>query len=52
MGIHFYKPYTPGTRNRSVSDFKEITKNEPEPTLTSPWPKAAGRNNRGVSAGK
>lgn len=48
MGIHFYKPYTPGTRNRSISDFKEITTNKPEPTLISSWPKAAGRNNRGV----
>jgi large subunit ribosomal protein L2 len=26
MGIRFYKPSTPGTRNRSVSDFQEITK--------------------------
>ena len=25
MGIRFYKPYTPSTRNRSVSDFNEIT---------------------------
>ena len=25
MGIRFYKSYTPGTRNRSVSEFVEIT---------------------------
>ena len=48
MGIHFYKPYTPGTRNRSISDFKDITTNKPEPTLTVSWPKSVGRNNRGV----
>ena len=35
MGIRLYKPYTASTRNRSVSDFSEITKNQPEKTLTS-----------------
>jgi hypothetical protein len=25
MGIRLYKPYTASTRNRSVSDFSEIT---------------------------
>ena len=48
MGIYFYKPYTAGTRNRSISDFKEITTSKPESTLTCSWPNAAGRNNRGV----
>ena len=52
MGIYFYKPYTAGTRNRSILDFKEITTTKPESTLTSSYPSAAGRNNRGVSAGK
>ena len=30
MGIRLYNPYTAGTRNRSVSDFSEITQTKPE----------------------
>ena len=30
MGIRQFKPVTPGTRFRSVSDFAEITRREPE----------------------
>lgn len=48
MGIRLYKPYTAGTRNRSVSDFSEITKTKPEKTLTSWNFRSKGRNNRGV----
>jgi large subunit ribosomal protein L2 len=48
MGIRFYRAYTPGTRNRSVSDFQEITKSKPEKSLTSSHHRARGRNNRGV----
>lgn len=48
MGIRLYKPYTASTRNRSVSDFSEITKKQPEKTLTSWIFRAKGRNNRGV----
>jgi large subunit ribosomal protein L2 len=48
MGIRFYRAYTPGTRNRSVSDFQEITKSKPEKSLTSSRHRARGRNNRGV----
>jgi large subunit ribosomal protein L2 len=33
MAIRLYRPYTAGTRNRSVSDFSEITSNKPEKTL-------------------
>ena len=33
MAIRLYKPYTAGTRNRSVSDFSEITASQPEKTL-------------------
>ncbi len=47
MGIKRYKPYTPSRRNMSVSDFAEITKSEPEKSLTQPNPKKAGRNNQG-----
>jgi large subunit ribosomal protein L2 len=36
MGIRLYKPYTASTRNRSVSDFSEITQSSPEKSLTAP----------------
>lgn len=50
MGIRFLQAYTPGTRNRSVSDFTELTdKNStPEKTLTVSLQRAKGRNNRGI----
>lgn len=48
MGIRFLKPFTPSTRNCSVSDFSEITKQKPEKSLTSKNHRAKGRNNRGV----
>lgn len=38
---------TPGTRFRSVSDFAEITRDEPEKSLLAPLVKRGGRNNRG-----
>jgi large subunit ribosomal protein L2 len=48
MGIRTYRPYTPGTRERSVSDFAEVTRNEPEKSLTYSVHRPKGRNNRGV----
>lgn len=48
MGIRLYKAYTPGTRNRTVSTFHEITKNFPEKKLTKRIKSTQGRNNRGV----
>jgi large subunit ribosomal protein L2 len=48
MGIRSYRPYTPGTRQRTVSDFDEITRSEPEKSLTTSVHRAKGRNNRGV----
>ena len=33
MSIRLYKSYTPGTRNRAISAFTEITKNKPEKKL-------------------
>ncbi len=47
MGIKVLKPRTPGTRKMSVSDFKEITKSQPEKSLTRPLRKKSARNNRG-----
>lgn len=48
MGIRSYRPYTPGTRQASVSDFAEVTKTKPEKALTKFKHSAKGRNNRGV----
>lgn len=48
MGIRSYRPYTPGTRERSDSDFSEITRSEPEKSLTTSRHRPKGRNNRGV----
>jgi len=48
MSIRSYNAYTPGTRNRSVSDFKEITTFKPEKKLTSSISRSTGRNNRGI----
>ena len=48
MGIRLYKSYTPGTRNRALSSFSEITKVKPEKTLVKNNHRNKGRNNRGV----
>lgn len=48
MGIRLYKAYTPGTRNRTVSTFNEITKKTPEKKLTKRIKSTQGRNNRGI----
>lgn len=48
MGIRTFRPYTPGTRQRAVSDFAEITRDEPEKSLTVSKHRRKGRNNRGV----
>lgn len=47
MPIRKYKPTSPGRRSMSVSTFEEITKKEPEKSLTEPLHRKAGRNNRG-----
>ena len=48
MGIRLYKSYTPGTRNRALSSFSEITKTKPEKSLIKKNHRSKGRNNRGV----
>lgn len=48
MGIRLYRAYTPGTRQRSVSDFSEITSQKSEKKLRIKKHNSAGRNNRGV----
>ena len=47
MGIRKFRPMTPGTRFRTVSDFAEITRSEPEKSLIAPLSKTGGRNNHG-----
>jgi large subunit ribosomal protein L2 len=48
MSIRLYKSYTPGTRNRALSGFKEITKSKPEKSLIRKNHRNKGRNNRGI----
>ena len=48
MSIRLYKAYTPGTRNRALSSFDEITKVKPEKSLIRKNHRSKGRNNRGV----
>ncbi len=47
MGIKTFNPTTPSRRYMTVPDFAEITKTEPEPSLTVPLKKSGGRNSEG-----
>lgn len=47
MGIKQYKPRTSTLRWTGLSDFKEITADRPEKSLTEPLKKTAGRNSQG-----
>ena len=47
MPLRKYKPTSAGRRFRSVSTFEEVTKTEPEKSLTEPITKKGGRNNTG-----
>jgi large subunit ribosomal protein L2 len=47
MPTRQFKPVTAGTRFRSVPDFSEITRDEPEKSLTEPLGKTGGRDNHG-----
>ena len=47
MAIRQYKPTSAGRRFGSVSTFEEITKTEPEKSLTKALTKSGGRNNTG-----
>ena len=48
MSIRLYKSYTPGTRDRAISAFTEITKTKPEKKLINKNHRNKGRNNQGV----
>jgi len=47
MALKQFKPTTPGRRFMTVSTFEEITKAEPEKSLTAPLKKTGGRNSSG-----
>src|SRR5918993_1775898 len=47
MALKKYKPTSPGRRFMTVSTFEEITKAEPEKSLTEPLKKTGGRNANG-----
>ncbi len=47
MGIKKWKPITPGRRFMQTSTYEEITKDEPEKSLTVGLRKTGGRNNMG-----
>jgi large subunit ribosomal protein L2 len=48
MSIRLYKSYTPGTRNRALATFSELTTSTPEKSLIRKNHRKKGRNNRGV----
>nr|YP_009244020.1 ribosomal protein L2 [Sporolithon durum]AMK96262.1 ribosomal protein L2 [Sporolithon durum] len=52
MAIRLYKAYTPGTRNRRVSTFVDITKKKPEKSLIKSNNYKKGHNSRGVITSK
>ena len=52
MAIRLYKAATPGTRNRTVSIFKEISKQKPEKSLIKHVHSPQGHNNRGIITSK
>jgi large subunit ribosomal protein L2 len=47
MAIRKLKPVTPTQRFRTVADFSEVTRSEPEKSLLEPLNKKGGRNNNG-----
>jgi large subunit ribosomal protein L2 len=47
MGVRQFRPTSAGTRLRSVADFAELTRAEPEAGLVEPLPKRGGRNAKG-----
>jgi len=47
MATKKFKPITPGTRFRLVSNYDEVTRSEPERSLIEPLSKSGGRNHHG-----
>lgn len=48
MPIKSFRPYTPSRRFMTMSDYSDITRNEPEKSLTVGLRKNGGRNNTGM----
>ena len=47
MAIRKFKPVTPGTRNKAISAYDDITCTTPEKSLLRPRRGTGGRNNQG-----
>lgn len=47
MALKKFRPMTPSRRHMAIMSFEEITKTEPEKSLTQPLKKSAGRNAQG-----
>ncbi|MCI1640842.1 MAG: 50S ribosomal protein L2, partial [Bacteroidales bacterium] len=47
MALRKFKPVTPGTRNKVISTFEEITTKKPQKSLLTPLKRTGGRNNTG-----
>ena len=47
MALKKFKPITPTLRYKTVSDFSDITRSEPEKSLLRSLKKTGGRNNKG-----
>jgi len=47
MAIKSYRPTSPGRRFMTTADFSELTKKEPEKSLTAPIKRTGGRDNTG-----
>ena len=47
MSVRNLKPTTPGQRQKSISNFDDITTNKPEKSLLTTIKKTGGRNNKG-----
>ncbi len=47
MAVRKFKPVTPGSRNKVISAFDDITSKTPEKSLLMPIKKTGGRNNQG-----
>jgi len=47
MALRKFKPVTPGTRNKAISSFDEITAKKPQKSLLTPIKSTGGRNNTG-----
>ncbi|MDR1896832.1 MAG: 50S ribosomal protein L2 [Prevotellaceae bacterium] len=47
MGVRKFRPVTPGTRNKVIGTFDDITSTSPEKSLLAPLKKTGGRNNTG-----